>query len=55
MVFPKFPADEEQLLKEKIVEPAIETIQSQLSLVGIPGEAELWKQAEIETLTATQW
>lgn len=54
LIFPDFPGDDRQLLEEKIVEPEFETIRKQLSLVGIPGEAELWRKVESETKTLAQ-
>lgn len=42
--FPDFPGDEKQLLEEKVCEPSFRDIFENLRKVGLPGEAELWRE-----------
>ena len=43
-VFPDYPADREQLEKEDVKEPSAAEIFAQLGLLGLPGEAEAWRE-----------
>ncbi len=43
-LLPDFPADEQQLQAEHIVEPTRDEIVRQLTTLGHPGEEALWKQ-----------
>ncbi len=45
LVFPDYPADEEQIRDEGVVEPRREEIVDGLDAEGIPGEVELWEEA----------
>jgi len=44
-VFPEVPGDLVQLEREGIVEPSMAEIIEQLKIIGLPGEAELWRSA----------
>lgn len=41
-VFPDYPADDEQILKEGIVEPSRAEVFDNLARIGLSGESELW-------------
>lgn len=45
--FPEFPADEQQLREEQIVEPTYRSILENLERIGLPGEAALWSRVAI--------
>lgn len=45
LVFPDFPADEEQIREEGIVLPTQKEIERALEDIGIPGEEICWRQA----------
>lgn len=44
---PDFPADRKQLLDEAIREPTVALIFENLRRIGLPGEAELWREVAI--------
>lgn len=43
LVFPDYPADEEQIANEGIAEPTVEQISEQLQTLGHPGEVDIWQ------------
>lgn len=45
LALPDLPADEDQIAREGVREPAEEEIASHLARLGLPGEAELWRAA----------
>ncbi|MDF1753007.1 MAG: hypothetical protein P1U89_09555 [Verrucomicrobiales bacterium] len=49
-IFPDYPADEEQMIEEGIVEPGISEIETSLCELGLKGEAELWRTVLKETI-----
>ncbi|MEO0448196.1 MAG: hypothetical protein AAF191_19180 [Verrucomicrobiota bacterium] len=44
-LLPHLPADEEQIAKEGIREPAVADIRTRLAHLGLPGEREAWERA----------
>ncbi len=42
LIFPDYPADEEQIANEGIAEPTFAVISAQLAKTGHPGEVEIW-------------
>ena len=45
VILPDMPADEEQIVREGVQEPAESEIAAQLARLGIPGETEIWRDA----------
>jgi len=48
LALPELSADEEQIAREDVREPAEEEIAAQLALRGLPGEVEVWRTAVAE-------
>jgi hypothetical protein len=45
LVFPDDPADERQLRQEGIIEPGVDEISASLFRLGLPGEADHWRES----------